>query len=76
MGTWKRTGTVWIQRHDRLQQGSYPEFWFEDSGCGIHLFFPHLFEWSEEMQNTIITYDVPYKKAIVLFEEITMLKEE
>jgi hypothetical protein len=57
-------------------KGSYPEIWYEDSGSGIHPYFPHLLEWSEEMQNTIMTYDGPYKRAIVLFEEITMLKEE
>ena len=59
-------------------KASYPEFWFEckeDSGS-VRPYFPHLFEWSEEMQNTILEYDGPYKKAIVPFEEITMLKEE
>ena len=56
---------------------SYPEFWFEcgeDSGTDFHPYFPHLFEWSEEMQDTIMKYDVLHKKAIVLFEEITLLK--
>jgi len=57
-------------------KGSFPEFWFEESRSGVHPYFPHLLEWSEEMQNTIMTYDGPYKQAIVLFEEITMLKEE
>jgi len=69
-------------RHDvttGANRASYPEFWFEcteDSRSGVRPYFPHLLEWSEEMQNTIMTYDGPYKKAIVLFEEITMLKEE
>ena len=60
-------------------RGSYPEFWFEcleDSASKVRPYFPHLLEWSEEMQNTIMKYDGQYKKAIVLFEEITMLKEE
>jgi predicted DNA binding CopG/RHH family protein len=57
---------------------SYPEFWFErnsESGA-IRPFFPHLFEWSEKMQDTIMRYDAFYKRAIVVFEEITLLKEE
>ena len=60
-------------------KASYPEFWFKSKdglGSGVHPFFPHLFEWSSEMQDTIAKYDVVYKKAIVLFNEITMLKEE
>ena len=58
-------------------RASYPEFWFEcaeNSGTGGRPYFPHLFEWSEEMQDTIMKYDVLHKKAIVLFEEITLLK--
>ena len=57
----------------------YPEFWFQSedgSGSDVRPFFPHLYEWSVEMQDTIAKYDVVYKKAIVLFNEITMLKEE
>ena len=60
-------------------KASYPEFWFQSedgSGSGVRPFFPHLYEWSVEMQDTIAKYDVVYKKAIVLFNEITMLKEE
>jgi len=59
-------------------KASYPEFWFEskDGAGSIRPFFPHLFEWSDEMQDTTAKYDVAYKKAIVLFNEITMLKEE
>src|SRR3990170_5625045 len=59
-------------------KASYPEFWFEpkDGSDTIRPFFPHLFDWSDEMQDTIAKYDVVYKKAIVLFDEITMLKEE
>ena len=60
-------------------RASYPEFWFESKdGAGYHVrpFFPHLYEWSSEMQYTIAKYDGVYKRAIVLFNEITMLKEE
>jgi len=58
-------------------KASYPEFWFQSedgSGSGVRPFFPHLYEWSVEMQDTIAKYDVVYKKAIVIFNEITMLK--
>ena len=57
-------------------KATYPEFWFEckDDGSAVLPFFPHLFEWSDEMQDTIARYDGVYKRAIVLFNEITMLK--
>jgi predicted DNA binding CopG/RHH family protein len=60
------------------QASAYPEFWFErDEVTGaIRPFFPHLLEWSREMQDTIMEYDGVYKRAIVLFDEITKLKEE
>ena len=60
------------------QASAYPEFWFEhdEEPGAIRPFFPHLFEWSREMQDTIIDYDPLYKQAIVLFDEITKLKEE
>ena len=60
------------------QASAFPEFWFEhDEETGaIRPFFPHLLEWSREMQDTIMDYDPLYKQAIVLFEEITLLKEE
>jgi hypothetical protein len=60
-------------------RASYPEFWFEaldEAGFDVRPFFPHLFEWSKQMQDTIMHYDAVYKKAIALFEEIVMLKEE
>jgi hypothetical protein len=61
-----------------VQASAYLEFWFErDCQTGaIRPFFPHLFEWSQEMQDTIMEYYGVYKRAIVLFEEITLLKEE
>jgi len=57
-------------------RASYPEFWFESAEGVFRPFFPHLYEWSDEMEDTIARYDVVYKKAIVLFSEITMLEEE
>ena len=59
------------------QASAYPEFWFERDETGaIRPFFPHLLVWSKEMQDTIIEYDGVYKRAIMLFDEITKLKEE
>ena len=60
-------------------RASYPEFWFEPldvPGSDVRPLFPHLYDWSEEMQYTIMKYDAIYKKATALFEEITQLKEE
>jgi hypothetical protein len=60
-------------------KSSYPEFWFEcpeGDETDMRPFFPHLFEWSEAMQETIAKYDVEYKKAIAVFDEITSLEEE
>ena len=60
-------------------KASYTEVWFASkngTGSDVCPIFPYLFEWSDEMQDTIAKYDVVYKKAIVLFNEITMLKEE
>jgi hypothetical protein len=60
-------------------EGFYPEFWFEYSegpDSPPRPFFPHLLEWSEDMQYTIQKYSGQFKKAVVLFNEIEMLKEE
>jgi hypothetical protein len=57
---------------------SYAEFWFErnlETGV-IHPFFPHLLEWSQEMQDTVMKYDVVYKKGLAVFKEIMLLKDE
>lgn len=57
---------------------SYAEFWFErnhETGA-IHPFFPHLLEWSDEMQDTVMKYDVVYKKGLAVFKEIMLLKDE
>jgi len=59
--------------------GSYPEFWFdypEGSGSAARPYFPHLLEWSKEMQYTLQKYDGLFKQSIRLFNEIEKLKEE
>ncbi len=60
-------------------EGYYPEYWFEypeGPDSPARPFFPHLLEWSEDMQYTIQKYSGQFKKAIVLFNEIEKLKEE
>ncbi len=57
----------------------YPEFWFEypeGPDLPARPFFPHLLEWSQDMQYTLQKYSGLFKKAIVLFNEIEKLKEE
>ena len=58
--------------------GAFREFWFErsvDSGQTIP-YFPHLLEWTEEMQGTIREYNDQFTEAITLYNEIQRLKEE
>jgi hypothetical protein len=58
---------------------SYPEFWFEcseDSETAVRPFYPHLLQWSEQMQVTIRRYSEIYKRALALVNEIEYLKEE
>lgn len=59
--------------------GYYPEYWFEYYD-GIDSpprpFFPHLLEWSEDMQYTIQRYSGQFKKAIVIYNEAEKLNEE
>lgn len=60
-------------------EGYYPEFWFEypdGPDSPARPFFPHLLEWSEDMQYTVQKYSGLFKKAIVLFNEVELLKEE
>jgi hypothetical protein len=58
-------------------QGAYEEFWFEHLKNGqIAPYFPHLLKWSEEMQETIRKYNAQYTKAVTVFMEIQVLKEQ
>jgi hypothetical protein len=62
-----------------IQKGPYPEFWFERSENGLSYarpYFPHLMEWSPEMQETLQEYNSLYKKAFTLLKEIVDLKDE
>lgn len=56
-----------------------PEYWFiypEGPDDAPSPYFPHLLDWSEEMQRTIMRYNELYKQALRLFIEIHKLKEE
>lgn len=58
--------------------GSYDEFWFENvtsTNQNIPC-YPHLLKWTEKMQNTIRKYNVQFKLAIILNNEIQKLKEQ
>lgn len=60
-------------------KSTYPEFWFgstEDKYCPAGPYFPHLMEWSEDMQETMREYNELFKKAIVLLNEIEKIKDE
>lgn len=58
--------------------GAYYEFWFErpvNSRESVPC-YPHLFDWTDEMQDIIREYDAQYVKAMGVYEEIQLLKEE
>ena len=58
--------------------GTFREFWFEHSSGSYQTipYFPHLLEWTEEMQDTIREYNDQFTEAITLYNEIQKLKEE
>ena len=56
-----------------------PEYWYtyaEGPDDAPSPYFPHLLEWSEEMQRTMMRYNELYKQAIRLFINIHKLNEE
>lgn len=58
---------------------SYPEFWFyasENQKIRASPYFPHLLEWSKDMQETIQEYDNLYRQALTLFGEIQEIKDK
>lgn len=58
--------------------GSYQEFWFAQAVGSQQVVpcYPHLLKWTEPMQDTIRDYDAVYVKAMAIFSEIQLLKEE
>jgi hypothetical protein len=60
-------------------KSGYPEFWFfnpEDPETKSLPCYPHLIEWSEDMQETLRKYNELFKKAIILLNEILRIKDE
>jgi hypothetical protein len=57
---------------------SYQEFWFAQAVGSHHTVpcYPHLLKWTEPMQDTIRDYSAVYVKAMKLYNEIQLLKEE
>ena len=60
--------------------GAYPEFWFnlpsdEDSAKSVPC-YPHLLKWSQQMQDIIQSYNGKFEVAILLHNEIKILKEK
>jgi hypothetical protein len=58
--------------------GVYYEFWFRniEGEEESQPYYPHLFDWSDDMKSTIQQYNGQFKKAILLLNEIHSLKEE
>jgi hypothetical protein len=58
--------------------GSYNEFWFKrlPSTNQTLPYFPHLLDWSPEMQQTIRKYNQTYLQALSLYKEVHELRDE
>ncbi|MCW4023647.1 MAG: hypothetical protein NWF01_01250 [Candidatus Bathyarchaeota archaeon] len=58
--------------------GEFGEFWFmqvKDTEQ-ITPYYPHLLDWTPEMQQTIQKYNIQYASALEIFKELHELKEE
>jgi hypothetical protein len=58
--------------------GEFGEFWFMHPVNTEQTLphYPHLLEWSKEMQETIYEYNMQYIPALAIFKQICELKEE
>jgi hypothetical protein len=53
------------------------EYWFQKSETKIvSPYFPHMLEWSKQMQETLQEYNQLYKKALVKLHDIQTIKDE
>jgi hypothetical protein len=59
-------------------EGEFGEFWFmRPVNTELILpFYPHLLEWSKEMQEIIYNYRLQYNPGLVIYRQIYNLKEE
>jgi hypothetical protein len=58
--------------------GSFDEFWFAEAVGSKEIVpsYPHLLPWSDDMQDSIRHYNLAYIKALKLFHEIQLLRDE
>jgi hypothetical protein len=59
--------------------GSFQEFWFDHPTGDEYTtkpYYPHLLQWSNDMEDTLRGYDSKYIEALALYKEIHELKEE
>ena len=55
----------------------HQEYWFQKSEeKTTSPYFPHMFEWSKPMQETLKEYNQLYKQAILILQEIQTIKDE
>jgi hypothetical protein len=55
----------------------HQEYWFQRSEeKTTSPFFPHVFEWSKPMQETLQEYNLLYKRALLILQEIQSIKDE
>ena len=53
------------------------EYWFQKSEEKITSpYFPHMLEWSKQMQETLQEYNQLYKQALLKLQEIQTIKDE
>jgi hypothetical protein len=59
------------------QFSEFKEYWFSngDGNNSVYPYFPHLLDWSEEMQAILLRYNVFFKSARLLFSQIQELKD-
>ncbi|NLE04494.1 MAG: hypothetical protein GX638_06815 [Crenarchaeota archaeon] len=58
-------------------KASFPEFWIlstKNPSIMVHPYYPHVLNWSNEMQNLIQHYDTQFKQGIILLKSIEHLK--
>ena len=59
-------------------RGTFDEFWFAEAIGRQETVpsYPHLLTWSDDMEDTIRQYNSAYTKAMKIFHEIQLLKDE
>lgn len=56
---------------------TYKEFWYHKKDEKIiSPYFPHLFDWSESMKQTLQEYNRLFQQGLLILQEIQMIKDE